>query len=209
MILTDDNFTTIVTAISEGRNIYNNIKKAIIFLLSCNLGEVTSIFVATILRWPLPLIATQLLWINLITDTLPALALGVDPASTDVMCEKPRPQNEHFFSHGALLRTIVGGMSIGILTLLAFYIGLKEKGIDLNTLSDINSIPYNHLAYARTMSFIVLTISQLCYAFTMRSDRESVLKVGIFKNKYLNISLIVGIVLQIGLQYQNQRSLNL
>ncbi|WP_308557438.1 cation-translocating P-type ATPase [uncultured Sneathia sp.] len=199
MILTDDNFTTIVTAISEGRNIYNNIKKAIIFLLSCNLGEVTSIFVATILRWPLPLIATQLLWINLITDTLPALALGVDPASTDVMCEKPRPQNEHFFSHGALLRTIVGGMSIGILTLLAFYIGLKERGVDLNILSDINSIPYNHLAYARTMSFIVLTISQLCYAFTMRSDRESVLKVGIFKNKYLNISLIVGIVLQIAL----------
>lgn len=197
MILTDDNFTTIVTAIREGRNIYNNIKKAIIFLLSCNLGEVTSIFIATIFKWPIPLIATQLLWINLVTDTLPALALGVDPASTDVMREKPRPQNENFFSHGAWLRTIVGGLSIGILTLLAFYIGLFEKGYDLLAIHDINSIPENVLTYARTMSFIVLTISQLCYAFTMRSDRESLFKVGIFKNKYLNISLILGSILQL------------
>lgn len=197
MILTDDNFTTIVTAIREGRNIYNNIKKAIIFLLSCNLGEVTSIFIATIFKWPIPLIATQLLWINLVTDTLPALALGVDPASTDVMREKPRPQNENFFSHGAWLRAIVGGLSIGILTLLAFYIGLCEKGYDLLAIHDINSIPENVLTYARTMSFIVLTISQLCYAFTMRSDRESLFKVGIFKNKYLNISLILGSILQL------------
>lgn len=197
MILTDDNFTTIVTAIREGRNIYNNIKKAIIFLLSCNLGEVTSIFIATIFKWPIPLIATQLLWINLVTDTLPALALGVDPASTDVMREKPRPQNENFFSHGAWLRAIVGGLSIGILTLLAFYIGLFEKGYDLLAIHDINSIPENVLTYARTMSFIVLTISQLCYAFTMRSDRESLFKVGIFKNKYLNISLILGSILQL------------
>lgn len=197
MILTDDNFTTIVTAIREGRNIYNNIKKAIIFLLSCNLGEVTSIFIATIFKWPIPLIATQLLWINLVTDTLPALALGVDPASTDVMREKPRPQNENFFSHGAWLRAIVGGLSIGILTLLAFYIGLFEKGYDLLAIHDINSIPENVLTYARTMAFIVLTISQLCYAFTMRSDRESLFKVGIFKNKYLNISLILGTILQL------------
>lgn len=197
MILTDDNFTTIVTAIREGRNIYNNIKKAIIFLLSCNLGEVTSIFIATIFKWPIPLIATQLLWINLVTDTLPALALGVDPASTDVMREKPRPQNENFFSHGAWLRAIVSGLSIGILTLLAFYIGLFEKGYDLLAIHDINSIPENVLTYARTMSFIVLTISQLCYAFTMRSDRESLFKVGIFKNKYLNISLILGSILQL------------
>lgn len=197
MILTDDNFTTIVTAIREGRNIYNNIKKAIIFLLSCNLGEVTSIFIATIFKWPIPLIATQLLWINLVTDTLPALALGVDPVSTDVMREKPRPQNENFFSHGAWLRAIVGGLSIGILTLLAFYIGLFEKGYDLLAIHDINSIPENVLTYARTMSFIVLTISQLCYAFTMRSDRESLFKVGIFKNKYLNISLILGSILQL------------
>lgn len=197
MILTDDNFTTIVVAIREGRNIYNNIKKAIIFLLSCNLGEVTSIFVATLFKWPIPLIATQLLWINLVTDTLPALALGVDPASTDVMEDKPRPQNENFFSHGAWLRALVGGLSIGLLTLLAFYIGLFEKGYDLLSISDINSIPENVLTYGRTMSFIVLTISQLCYAFTMRSDRESIFKVGIFKNKYLNISLILGSILQL------------
>lgn len=197
MILTDDNFTTIVTAIREGRNIYNNIKKAIIFLLSCNLGEVTSIFIATLFKWPIPLIATQLLWINLVTDTLPALALGVDPASTDVMNDKPRPQNENFFSHGAWFRALVGGFSIGILTLLAFYIGLAEKGYDLLVIKDINIIPENILTYGRTMAFIVLTISQLCYAFTMRSDKESIIKVGIFKNKYLNISLILGSILQL------------
>lgn len=197
MILTDDNFTTIVTAIREGRNIYNNIKKAIIFLLSCNLGEVTSIFIATLFKWPIPLIATQLLWINLVTDTLPALALGVDPASTDVMNDKPRPQNENFFSHGAWFRALVGGFSIGILTLLAFYIGLAEKGYNLLVIKDINIIPENILTYGRTMAFIVLTISQLCYAFTMRSDKESIIKVGIFKNKYLNISLILGSILQL------------
>ena len=197
MILTDDNFTTIVTAIKEGRNIYNNIKKAIIFLLTCNLGEVMTILVATIFRWPLPLIATQLLWINLVTDTLPALALGVDPASTDVMQEKPRPQDENFFSHGSGIRAIIGGFTIGFLTLLAFYIGLKEKGINLFKIIDINSIPEAHLAYARTMAFIVLTISQLCYAFTMRSEKENLIKVGIFKNKYLNLSLIVGVALQL------------
>lgn len=196
MILTDDNFKTIISAIEEGRNIYNNIKKAIIFLLSCNLGEVVSIFVATMLGWPIPLIATQILWVNLITDTLPALALGVDPATVNVMNEKPRNTDENFFSNGAWFRALVGGITIGGLTLLAFYIGLYEKGVNLFT-ANIGSINENALVYARTMSFIVLTFSQLVYAFTMRSDKTTILKVGIFKNKYLNLSLIIGILLQI------------
>lgn len=196
MILTDDNFTTIVSAIEEGRNIYNNIKKSIIFLLSCNLGEVVSIFLATMLGWPMPLVATQILWINLVTDTMPALSLGVDPSTVDVMNEKPRETNESFFSNGAWFRALVGGISIGFLTLLAFYIGLYEKGINLFFV-DIESIAREDLIYARTMSFIVLTVSQLLYAFTMRSDKFSILKVGLFKNKYLNISLIVGVALQL------------
>lgn len=96
MILTDDNFTTIVRAIEEGRNIYNNIRKSVVFLLSCNLGEVLAIFLSVLFFWPLPLLPTQILWINLITDTLPALALGVDPGDHDVMKQKPRNPSESF-----------------------------------------------------------------------------------------------------------------
>ena len=120
MILTDDNFTTIVHAIEEGRNIFANIKKAVIFLLSCNLGEVISIFVSILFFWPVPLLPTQILWINLITDSLPAIALGVDPGDKDVMKKKPRDPKQSFFAEGAGLRAIIGGSLIGILTLLAF-----------------------------------------------------------------------------------------
>lgn len=196
MILTDDDFSTIVYAIEEGRNIYDNIKKAIIFLLSCNLGEVISIFIATVLGWPIPLVATQILWINLVTDSLPALALGVDPINTNQMNKKPRSKDENFFSGGAWLRALVGGSLIGILTLSAFVIGLFEKGY---TLSNLSQVAKADLIYARTMAFIVLTVSQLFYAYTMRSSSDSLLKIGIFKNKFLNYSLIIGLVLQFGL----------
>ncbi|WP_068268671.1 calcium-translocating P-type ATPase, PMCA-type [Caviibacter abscessus] len=196
MILTDDNFTTIVTAIEEGRNIYNNIKKSIMFLLSCNIGEVISILFATLLGLPIPLLASQILWVNLVTDTFPALALGVDKSKIDVMNKPPRNANESFFAQGAWFRAIVGGMLIGILTLLAFVIGLFEQGVPLNNLISAGK---HQLAYARTMSFIVLTISQLFYAYTMRNDKESIFKVGIFSNKYLNYSLIIGVVLQFSL----------
>ena len=133
MILTDDNFTTIVHAIEEGRNIYNNIKKAVIFLLSCNLGEVIAIFLSILLNWPVPLLATHLLWINLITDSLPAISLGVDPGDHDVMKYKPRNPKESFFAEGAGVRAILGGTLIGLLTLTAFYYGLWEHNIPLGT----------------------------------------------------------------------------
>lgn len=133
MILTDDNFTTIVRAIEEGRNIYNNIKKAVIFLLSCNLGEVITVFASILFFWPVPLLPTQILWINLITDSLPAIALGVDPGDKDVMKKPPRDPNESFFAEGAGSRAIIGGTLIGILTLLAFYFGLKEHGYSLGS----------------------------------------------------------------------------
>lgn len=197
MILLDDNFTTIVEAVKEGRNIYNNIKKTIMFLLSCNLGEVISIFVATLFALPTPLVATQLLWINLVTDTLPAISLGLDPGNDDVMEENPRPVSESFFAKGAGIRAIIAGSLIGIFTLLAFVIGLIEK--DITTISAMRSVSNEVLLHARTMSFIVLTVSQLFYAYTMRVDNMSTFKIGIFKNKYLNISVIIGIVLQISL----------
>src|SRR5690554_1605064 len=120
MILADDNFSTIVSAIEQGRNIYNNIKKSVIFLLSCNMGEVIVMFITIVAGMPLPLIATQLLWINLVTDTLPATALGMDPNDSDVMKEKPRSINENFFSHGAGGRVIMAGILLGILTLIDF-----------------------------------------------------------------------------------------
>ncbi|NMC57455.1 MAG: cation-translocating P-type ATPase, partial [Eubacteriaceae bacterium] len=193
MILTDDNFTTIVHAIEEGRNIYNNIKKSVIFLLSCNLGEVISIFASILFFWPVPLMPTQILWINLITDTLPAIALGVDPGDKDVMRRKPRNPKESFFAQGAGVRAVIGGTLIGILTLLAFYFGLKEHGYSMTSAS----IPDEVLTYARTMAFIVLATSQLFFSFTMRNSLKSIFKVGLFSNKFLVVSFIVGFLLQV------------
>ncbi|MDF2521119.1 MAG: ATPase [Clostridia bacterium] len=194
MILTDDNFTTIVRAIEEGRNIYSNIKKSVIFLLSCNLGEIVSVFASVLFFWPVPLLPTQLLWINLITDTLPAIALGIDPGDKDVMKKKPRDPKESFFAHGAGVRAVVGGVLIGTLTLAAFYFGLREYGYSLGA----QNIPENVLTYARTMAFVVLATSQLFYSLTMRNPSKSILQVGLLSNKYLVGAIIIGIILQIG-----------
>lgn len=152
MILTDDNFTTIVRAIEEGRNIYNNIKKSVVFLLSCNLGEVVAILASVLFFWPVPLLASQILWINLITDSLPAIALGVDPGDKDVMKLKPRNPKESFFAHGAAYKAVMGGVLIGALTLTAFYLGLNEQGYSLGS----KNIPEDVLTYARTVAFVVL-----------------------------------------------------
>ncbi len=192
MILTDDNFTTIVAAIREGRNIYNNIKKSVVFLLSCNLGEIVAILASVLFFWPMPLLPTQILWINLITDTFPAIALGVDPGDNDVMKKKPRNPKESFFAGGAAFRAIIGGLLIGILTLVAFYFGLNEHGYQLWS----GAIPEDVLTYAETMAFVVLAVSQLFYSLSMRSATHSILHVGLFSNKYLIGAIILGIVLQ-------------
>ncbi len=194
MILTDDNFTTIVRAIEEGRNIYNNIRKSVIFLLSCNLGEIIAIFVSVLFFWPVPLLPTQILWINLITDTLPAIALGVDPGDKDVMKLKPRDPKESFFARGAGTRAIIGGTLIGVLTLAAFYFGLSEHGYSLGS----KNIPEEILTYARTMAFVVLAASQLFYSLSMRHPSKSILKVGLFSNMYLIGAIVVGLILQLG-----------
>lgn len=193
MILTDDNFTTIVRAIEEGRNIYNNIKKSVIFLLSCNLGEVITVFASILFFWPVPLLPTQILWINLITDTLPAIALGIDPGDKDIMKRKPRDPKESFFAKGAGTRAILGGVLIGLLTLLAFYFGLREYGYSLTS----KNIPEDVITYARTMSFVVLAASQLFYSLTMRNSIKSIFQVGLFSNMYLIGAIIAGLLLQL------------
>ncbi len=193
MILTDDNFTTIVHAIKEGRNIYNNIKKSVIFLLSCNLGEVITVFLSVLFFWPVPLLPTQILWINLITDSLPAIALGIDPGDSDVMKKKPRNPKESFFAQGAGLRAIIGGTLIGILTLAAFYLGLNEYGYSLGS----TNIPEEVLNYARTMAFAVLAGSQLFYSLTVRSSTKSILQIGLFSNMYLIGAIVIGFILQL------------
>ena len=194
MILTDDNFTTIVHAIEEGRNIYNNIKKTIMFLLSCNLGEVLCVFFATVFGWAMPLVPTQLLWVNLITDTLPAISLGMDPGDKDVMNRKPRDPKESFFAEGAGMRAIVGGVLIGILTLVAFYLGIIHFGdVSIKEAKDGTEI----VTYGRTMAFIVLTFSQLFYSLSMRNSKKTIFEVGFFGNMFLIISIIISIILQV------------
>ncbi|MEF2966459.1 cation-translocating P-type ATPase [Paenibacillus sp. M1] len=192
MILTDDNFTTIVHAIREGRNIYANIRKTVTFLLACNFGEVVAILASIVFFWPLPLLATQLLWVNLVTDTLPAIALGVDPGEKDVMRKKPRDPKEGFFAGGAALRAVLGGLLIGALTLVAFYLGLREFGYSLGA----RDIPEDAMTYARTMAFVVLAASQLFYSFSKRSDTKSIFQIGVFSNKFLVGAVVLGLVLQ-------------
>lgn len=182
MVLTDDNFSTIVSAIKEGRNIYNNIKKSIIFLLSCNLGEIIALFIGILLGWPAPLRPIHLLWVNLITDSLPALSLGIDPGDPDIMDEKPRNPKESLFAGGAGISLILNGLLIGVLTLIAFEVGRIRYS--------------DSLMHAQTMAFVVLSVSQLFHSFNMRHPKKSIFQLGLFTNKYLFTSVIFGIFLQ-------------
>jgi Ca2+-transporting ATPase len=193
MILVDDNFSTIVSAIEQGRNIYANIKKSVLFLLTCNLGEVLTMFIALISGMASPFLATQLLWINLLTDSLPALALGMDPSDPDVMKEKPRDPKESFFSHGAGVRSLVGGLLIGLVTLLSFVFGYWEKGFSPFD----RSVPDEVVQYARTLAFITIISCQLFYSFNYRNEKKSIFSVGIFSNKYLLGAIFGGLALQL------------
>jgi len=193
MILADDNFATIISAIEHGRNIYSNIKKSILFLLTCNLGEVVAMFVSILIGFPAPLIATQLLWINLLTDSLPAVALGMDPGDPDVMIEKPRAPKESFFVHGAGMRAIGGGILIGALTIFAFWYGYYEHGY--SPFDDF--VPENILGYARTMAFMTIISCQLFYSLAFRNSIKSVFRIGFFSNKYLIGTIILGLAMQL------------
>jgi Ca2+-transporting ATPase len=175
MVLADDNFATIVRAVEEGRVIYENIKKAIFFLLSCNAGEIITILSAILLGWPLPLLPAQILWINLITDSLPALALGVDPKESDIMRRPPRDPQSGLFDARSLRTLTVFGLLIGLITLTAFRIG-----------SDLS------VEKGRTMAFATLALCQLVHVFNFRSLHHSVTGVissltGRFWERYLSL----------------------
>ena len=182
MVLTDDNFTTIVKAVEEGRNIFNNIKKSIFFLLSCNLGEIVALFFAILLNWPAPLLPIHILWVNLITDSFPALSLGVDPGDKGVMDLPPRNPKESLFAGRMGILLIINGILIGATTLFAFVLG--------------EYLYPDSLRHAQTMAFVVLSVSQLFYSLAMRNETKSLFQVGVFKNKWLIASLIFGIAIQ-------------
>ncbi len=179
MTLTDDNFATIVEAVREGRGIYANIKKVVGFLLGTNIGEVITVFVAMLLWHKTPLLSMQLLWINLVTDSLPAVALGMEAVEADVMDRKPNPKNEGIFAHGLGIRIFLQGLMFAILTLIAFKLGENTTGT---------------LPGGQTMAFMVLSLSQIIQAFNMRSDK-SIFKIGVFSNTKLNQATAVSVLL--------------
>ncbi len=184
IILTDDNFATIVSAIEEGRGIYENIKKSVHFLLSSNIGEIITIFAAILLGWKSPLTAIQLLWVNLVTDSLPAIALGLDPNSHDIMRKKPYSAEKSLFSGGLWQKIFFEGGMIGMLALIGFGIG-----------TIFFDAPGRHFV-GSTMAFATLSISQLVHAFNMRSE-GSIFNLNPLGNIYLVGALIAGIILQI------------
>ena len=176
-----DNFVTIVEAVKTGRHIYANIKKAIHFLIATNIGEIVSIFFGLLLGLETPLLAIQLLWINLVTDSFPAIALGMEPAEKDIMNRKPNDSKKSIFADGLWEKIFVEGFMIGILTLFAFSLGNKLYGLQVG----------------RTMAFISLSMLELVHSFNVRSE-ESLFKAGLFKNKYLIGAFLIGTILQVG-----------
>jgi Ca2+-transporting ATPase len=181
MIMTDDNFATIVSAVEEGRVIYANIRKAVHFLLSCNIGEIIALFTAILLNWAQPLLPVHILWVNLITDSLPALALGLDPKDKNIMNKKPRPSTESVFSDGYGFRIIYQGFIIGAVTLGAFKIGFDNYGVEA----------------ARTIAFGVLGLAQISHSFNVKAGKHSVFAVSPFGNKYLIFAGLFIVALQV------------
>ena len=192
MTLTDDNFATIVDAVKEGRGIYANIKKVVGYLLGTNIGEVITVFFAMILWKQTPLLSMQLLWINLVTDSLPAIALGMEKVEGDIMKQKPRPKSEGIFANGFGVRIILQGVMFALLTLAAFWIGCGCSFKEIATLTADSEA----LQRGETMAFLVLALSQIVQAFNMRSDK-SLFKIGFFGNKTLNLATLATVLLTI------------
>ena len=180
MILLDDNFVTIVEAVKQGRNIYDNIKKAIHFLISTNIGEIVTIFFGLVLGIKSPLLAIQLLWINLVTDSLPAIALGLEKEEENIMSRLPRNPKKNLFADGLWWKIMIEGAMLGIFTLLAFSIGNRLYSVEVG----------------RTMAFLTLGILELVHSFNIKSE-ESIFKIGVFENKYLIGALVLGVILQV------------
>ncbi|MBR3966172.1 MAG: calcium-translocating P-type ATPase, PMCA-type [Clostridia bacterium] len=178
MTLTDDNFATIVDAVREGRGIYANIKKVVGFLLGTNIGEVFTVFFAMLLWHKTPLLSMQLLWINLVTDSLPAISLGMEAVEAGIMEQKPKHKNEGIFAHGLGIQVVLQGAMFAILTLIGFMLG-EKTGVE-------------HAG--QTMAFMVLSLTQIVQAFNMRSQR-SLFKIGFFGNKKLNGAALISLIL--------------
>lgn len=185
MVLTDDNYASIVDAVEQGRVIYSNIRKFVYYLLSCNLAEIATIFLGTLLTSASPLTALQLLWLNLITDGAPALALATEKGDPDIMSQKPRPAKEpiinRFMRNGIAVQTI----AITIITLAAYLVGLR--------------LHPNQPQIAASMAFVTISISELLRAYTARSERYPILRIGVFNNKYMNLSVLssLGLILAV------------
>ena len=204
VILTDDNFTTVVSAVEEGRKIYDNILKVIQFLLSSNIGEVVVLFFATLLT-PLfskwfgitdingleILLPIHILWINLVTDSLPALALAFDPANSDIMQRKPIKPGKGIFTKGMTWRVVYQGIMIGGLTLAAFMIGLATTKEPIGTLT----LDQSKIEVGQTMAFVTLALSELVHVFNVRDNKKSIFKTGIFNNMKLIGAIIISAVL--------------
>ena len=179
MTLTDDNFATIVDAVREGRGIYANIKKVVGFLLGTNIGEVLTVFFAMILWHKTPLLSMQLLWINLVTDSLPAISLGMEAVESDVMEHRPKPKDEGIFAHGLGVQVVLQGCMFALLTLIAFVLGERYGG---------------SLEAGQTMAFFVLSLTQIVQAFNMRSQ-HSLFVIGPFTNHKLNWAALASLLL--------------
>lgn len=184
MTLTDDNFATIVDAVKEGRGIYANIKKVVAFLLGTNIGEVITVFLAMILWHKTPLLSMQLLWINLVTDSLPAIALGMEPVEKDIMNNKPRPKDEGIFAGGLGVRVVLQGIMFAVITLLGFRLGETAMGIEAG----------------QTMAFMILSLSQIVQSFNMRSN-HSLFKIGPFTNNKLNGAAALSLLLVLAILF--------
>ncbi|XUB37771.1 calcium-translocating P-type ATPase, PMCA-type [Enterococcus sp. DIV0876] len=191
MILTDDNFATIVHAVEQGRGIYANIKKSIQYLLSCNIGEIITIFVATALNFhQMPLVAIQLLWLNLVTDSLPALALGMEPVEPGVMKQKPRDSRKSIFADGFASSMIFYGVLVGAITLAAYWLGeyvLSDPAVADGT--------------ANTMAFATLVFGELTRAYAVRSETRSIFSIGLFSNSAMNKAFVVSLAMQLAVLF--------
>ena len=179
MTLTDDNFATIVDAVREGRGIYANIRKVVGFLLGTNIGEVLTVFFAMLLWRKTPLLSMQLLWINLVTDSLPAIALGMEPVEADVMEHRPKPKDESIFAYGLGVRIVLQGIMFAVLSMCAFVLGENATGT---------------LTGGQTMAFLVLSLSQVVQAYNMRSE-HSLFRIGPFTNHKLNWACLISLLL--------------
>jgi len=180
-VLTDDNYASIVAAIEQGRVIYSNIRKFVYYLLSCNLAEIAVIFLATLAGLPSPLTAIQLLWLNLITDGAPALALGVEKGDPDIMERPPRPPEEPIINRPMWLGIVIQTIAITSVTLGAYAIGLH--------------VHPNQPEFAETMAFATLSFSELLRAFTARSERYPIIKIGLFSNTFMNLAFLTSALL--------------